>query len=403
MDSSNSKCEDEASSAEKYDFDNGLKNYMNKSGVRGLEKGLKENLEKWRTVPIDIAITGESGAGKSCLINAMRGLTAEDEGAAEVGCTETTEEPTPYPHPENEQFIIWDLPGVGTTTEKHMKKNYLKTVHFQKYDFFIIVSSVRFTENDKWLAEEVEKQKKKFLFVRTKIDSDVANDKKSHPTKHNEQDLLEKLRNDAVKKLKNSDDSNVFLISNYHTDKWDFEKLAKYLVDNSETLKKEALILTLTITSNELLKVKIETLESRIWAIAALSGLGGAVSIPGVSAALDAGLIAHELCFYRKQLGIADKILEKKANEMKMGIATLKANLGVALEVTKSMVTDWLKKVAVGEVAETAISIAVPIVGSVIAGGVSFGLTYHVLTKELNKNAESAYKLAALTVEGAMD
>jgi predicted GTPase len=52
-----------------------------------------------------------SGVGKSTFINCLRGLEAEDEGAAKVGVVETTNEPTPYEHPDFSNLKIWDLPG----------------------------------------------------------------------------------------------------------------------------------------------------------------------------------------------------------------------------------------------------------------------------------------------------
>ncbi len=52
-----------------------------------------------------------SGVGKSTFINCLRGLEAEDEGAAGVGVVETTNQPTPYEHPDFSNLKIWDLPG----------------------------------------------------------------------------------------------------------------------------------------------------------------------------------------------------------------------------------------------------------------------------------------------------
>jgi hypothetical protein len=40
-------------------------------------------------------------------------LEDDDEGAAETGVTETTREPTIYPHPTNEKIKFSDLPGIG--------------------------------------------------------------------------------------------------------------------------------------------------------------------------------------------------------------------------------------------------------------------------------------------------
>ncbi|WAR22804.1 IIGP5-like protein [Mya arenaria] len=44
---------------------------------------------------------GESGTGKSSFINSIRGLMADDPGAAEVSAVETTMKPKAYDHPDN--------------------------------------------------------------------------------------------------------------------------------------------------------------------------------------------------------------------------------------------------------------------------------------------------------------
>ncbi|XP_068099464.1 interferon-inducible GTPase 5-like [Hyperolius riggenbachi] len=75
---------------------------------------VKRAMEKADDVPLNIAITGDSGVGKSTFINVVRGLSDEDEGAAPTGMNQITMDPTPYPHPLYKNVIIWDLPGIGT-------------------------------------------------------------------------------------------------------------------------------------------------------------------------------------------------------------------------------------------------------------------------------------------------
>ncbi|KAH3898123.1 hypothetical protein DPMN_022341 [Dreissena polymorpha] len=100
----------------------------------------------WKQPTINIAVAGSAGTGKSTLINSLRGLKADDKGAALTGCTETTTEVTCYPHPENPNLKLWDLPGVGTLN--FPRDTYFETVDFKKYDFLLLVSSSRFSETD---------------------------------------------------------------------------------------------------------------------------------------------------------------------------------------------------------------------------------------------------------------
>jgi predicted GTPase len=73
---------------------------------------VKKELDEWKSSKINIAFVGERGCGKSTLINAIRDLFPNDSGAAPVNIIHETKYPTPYPHPDNENFILWDLPGI---------------------------------------------------------------------------------------------------------------------------------------------------------------------------------------------------------------------------------------------------------------------------------------------------
>ena len=58
--------------AERRDFKEELKDHIHQNGVADLDKFLKSKLEEWRDVEINIAVTGDTGAGKSSFINAIR-------------------------------------------------------------------------------------------------------------------------------------------------------------------------------------------------------------------------------------------------------------------------------------------------------------------------------------------
>ena len=155
------------------DGERAIQNEFEKGGIEAAVKKAKALLD-WRDTNLNVAITGISGAGKSSFVNAVRGLKANDSGAAAVGIKKTTIKSIPYSHPKNEKLRILDIPGVGTL--EFTRENYLQKVEFNKYDFYIILSADRFTEDDLWLGKQIKEAGKDFFFVRTKVDVSIDNE-----------------------------------------------------------------------------------------------------------------------------------------------------------------------------------------------------------------------------------
>jgi DNA segregation ATPase FtsK/SpoIIIE-like protein len=78
----------------------------------------KQNAD-YRDDLLHFAVCGPSGSGKSSLINALRGLKSNEEGAAKTGVVECTEKMQRYPDPRAEmpypRFVWYDVPGAGTS------------------------------------------------------------------------------------------------------------------------------------------------------------------------------------------------------------------------------------------------------------------------------------------------
>uniref|UniRef100_A0A8C1XG23 IRG-type G domain-containing protein n=1 Tax=Cyprinus carpio TaxID=7962 RepID=A0A8C1XG23_CYPCA len=203
----------------------------------------KSNLKELENVTLNIAVTGMTGAGKSSLVNALRGLPNDDKNAAPTGTTETTMQPNMYPHPSMPNVKIWDLPGIGSP--KFRAKKYLKDVSFHRYDFFLIVTSERFKENDIELARAIMMSKKLFYFIRTKIDNDIHAE--SHKRNFDERMLLENIREDCKANLLRVGIPKIFLVSSFNLEKYDFQKLINTLEDELPENKKFALIQSLAI------------------------------------------------------------------------------------------------------------------------------------------------------------
>ena len=86
-----------------------LKNAFQSGGVEECRRLLERNCDEWKTIPLNVAVIGNSGVGKSTFINAIRRLAADDEGGAAVGVKETTFDIQCYSHPNNPLLKFWGL------------------------------------------------------------------------------------------------------------------------------------------------------------------------------------------------------------------------------------------------------------------------------------------------------
>ena len=303
---------------------------------------------------------------------------------------------------------FWDLPGVGSN--EFPKATYLSRIEVDRYDFFLLITADRFTENDTWLGNEFRKRNKKYFFVRTKIGVDISNNKKAHPRTHDEKAVINEIRESTARHLQASGfgDVPMFLIDNYELQKFQFEELEQQLVNDFPDLKRSALILSLRSTSEKMVQIKVKELRRRIWITAALSGFIAAVPIPGLSVAIDIALTAEETHFYFTQLGLNTESLQRYAKSSSVDYDTLEGIVDSALGIKAVGVNviKWLPAIlarllpsaAATAVEETAKAF-LPIIGSLIAVPLSFGATYLTLKVILDKLEKVAIEVNKFTAE----
>jgi predicted GTPase len=258
--------------------------YVQRLDTSALPDNIRNRLKDLAAVPLIVAVTGDSGVGKSSFINTLRNLTPDDPKAAPVGVVEKTTKRSKYIDPKYPERVYWDLPGCGTPS--FPRETYLDKVGFDEYDFFLIVSSNRFKENDAWLAEEITKRKREFFFVRNKIDIDVHNERRDHP-KRNETEILDQIRKNCVQNLRTSTKSEVqvYLISSVLSEKnkWDFTRLVDDSIRETIRLKQELLINQLkSFSLNEIIKGATK-LRSEIFWLPLVAALLDLVPFPFIS------------------------------------------------------------------------------------------------------------------------
>ena len=289
---------------------------------------------------------------------------------------------------------MWDLPGIGT--DEFSKDTYWQKLDLKKYDVFLIFIATRFRHEISYLTDEIAKIGKKFFFVRSKIDHDVEDLKEdgdeSPPSAEAENALLREIRRECSEKLggRLSIEQRIYLISSRFTDKWEFEELTKAILDVLPEDLSECLTFSLDILkslSAETLKCKVKALKRRIILVAGISATAAAIPIPGVSAAVDIGLIVRELTMYRSQLGLPSEGTSTYQMLTKNTQAKVKACLSLLELAGKG--ARWLAAYATEAAAEEGVRF-IPIVGLAIAGAMSYGTTYYALKNSLEIMEEAA-------------
>lgn len=186
-----------------------------------------EQATKWKRAKVKIAVAGQSAAGKSAFINAIRGVVFTDEGYAKEGFGDTTMNIEEYVHPKNKQIIYCDLPGYGTTTIT--RETFLEKVIISDYDMFIIFFSTVPTTDDEWLICQLQEAKIPFCFVRTKLDQDIENGKRMGKSEKTVTADIVNTINRATENFPALKDQPKFIISNYKPSIGDMSKLVRFM------------------------------------------------------------------------------------------------------------------------------------------------------------------------------
>ncbi|XP_058606381.1 interferon-inducible GTPase 5-like, partial [Onychostoma macrolepis] len=303
--------------------------------------------------------------------------------------------------PKYNNVKVWDLPGIGTPNFK--ADEYLKLVEFERYDFFIIIASDRFRECHTQLAKEITRMGKTFYFVCSKIDSviDAEKRKKSFDQKR----TLDTIREDCENGLRKIgvEDPVVFPISGWELGKHDLNLLQERMEKELPQHKRRVLMLALPNITLEINEKKKKVLQENIVRVAFLSALVAAVPVPGLSIAVDAALIAEELRKYYGAFGLDDPSLQKLCRTSGKSIEELKSLMKSPFHrgLSTSSILTLLGATALlisEDVVEMFVSF-IPMIGSVVAGGMSYLTVSRMLKKALNDIADDARNVLTASLE----
>lgn len=352
---------------------------------------------------LDIAVTGESGSGKSSFINAFRGIAEDDPGAARTGVTETTQEIIPYAHPFVPTVRLWDLPGIGTPT--FQPEQYLQDVGLAKYDFFIIVASERFRECHVTLASCVAQAGKRFYFVRNKVDNDLeASARRRGRLGFSEEAILREMRANCEAGLRRIGEGQprVFLLSSFQPQRFDFPLLHETLERELEGHKRHVFLLALPSLTTAALEKKQQALAGSVWQTAMASCLTAAT--PGGAVHSSVPMLMRELQSYQRSFGLDTKSLLRLANMTGKSYQELYGEVRSTSgrELCVQSVEGMLSQAALGQqVLVGLLESQVPVLGIIVSGGVSFISSYSLLKSAIRDLREDAERVLRRALDGA--
>nr|XP_020139288.1 interferon-inducible GTPase 1-like [Microcebus murinus]XP_020139289.1 interferon-inducible GTPase 1-like [Microcebus murinus] len=360
-----------------------IESHLRNGNIVAAHSVIEDALKEIDNATLNIAVTGESGAGKSSFINALRELGPEDEGAAPTGVVETTMERKPYKHPKFPRVTLWDLPGIGSTN--FQPKDYLQKVQLVEYDFFIIVSATRFKNNDIQLAKVIKSMKKNFYFVRSKVDCDLRNEQESKPKSFNKEKVLQQMRNNCLRIFNENkiDEAPVFLISNRELSKYDFPILIDTLSKDLPAQKHHIFMLSLPNITDAAIESKRNSLEQHIWLEAFRDALKATVPIISIFSDSEEKKLKEILNNYQVLFGVDDESLQHLAKHLQVPVEQLKAGL-------KSPGLLKKKKELTGNTLKGVMKKLFSVFGGVIRGVYYFGKIYYLRFNFLDTVANDA-------------
>ncbi|XP_073426738.1 interferon-inducible GTPase 5-like [Dendrobates tinctorius] len=391
-----------------------MKNYFENRDLAEAVEGVKRCLADIDKVTLNVAVTGESGSGKSTFINVIRGLGDEEEDSAKTGVVETTTVPSPYLHPHHKNVKYWDLPGIGSPVFK--PKDYLQLVKFHQYDFFLIITTERFRECHILLAQAIKSMGKKFYFLRSKIDSVLKGCRRGRTNYCKDEDLLKEIHEDCVNGLRAGGIENpqVFLISSLEPEKYDYYLIQKTLEDELQSHKRHVFLLSQPNFFHQAVEKKKKAFLSQIWKWAIISAMNVATSqrlgtssmscVPYLSANGDLTLMVNILEEYKKAFGLDARSLKMLSDTFGKDLENLRSMIRTTMaleEITHELVFHHLKSQGLtdmGRIVTACVNQFVPQIGTLASGGVAFGTTYWTLSSFLSAMAEDATRVVTMAL-----
>ncbi|CAM5176102.1 unnamed protein product [Eretmochelys imbricata] len=357
------------------------------------------NVQDFYSHTLSIAVTGESGSWKSSPINAMWGLHAGDEGAAETGMLDVMRELMAYPDPVLPGVTLWDLPGVGVSY--FPLDIYCERFNLSQFEFFIIVGSQRFCSDHARLVREIQRLGKRFYFVCSKANVDLDTSRRQRSSSDNGERILQQIREDCRRGLgaEGVGHPQVFVVSSWEPNHYDFPLLRQTLQTEVQSLKRHAFLRSLPAIALPIVKQKTAALKGQIWETALFSCLLTAVPVPGLSFLCTFFIFRKHLFRYYSSFVVDDRSLSALARQVGKPIGELTAvmtSLGTTLMMALKLLSDSVGATVM--VAEYSWK-RLPVFGAMVPGGVALLTPFFVLQQCLASVANDTQRVLSKALE----
>jgi GTP-binding protein EngB required for normal cell division len=253
------------------------KSKPNDGALESVVTELRRRKEELDSASVRLGLIGETGAGKSSLINALLGRPVAREGVVPTGHAVEGEEHTV------EGLTLVDLPGFGAI-ERPLKSYVadLKLLEPGRYDGFVLVTANRLKEGDRDLYQALHRDGgKPFFLVRSHFDLAVRTAGEAEARRQIEEYFRRHL----------GDGVRVYMVAAPHPSLYDLPALIHDLGASLSELKRVRLLTVVPGYTQELVREKREAAEHLVLAYAGLAAANGLNPIPGTDILLDLGLM----------------------------------------------------------------------------------------------------------------
>lgn len=363
---------------------------MDKNVFEEVAEQLRKKIREFDEARVRCAVIGNSGSGKSSLINAIAG-----KRVAMTGFVEATADKKEYHHAG---LIFVDLPGCGTPTWP--QATYISDLDLLSYDFFLIITAERFTENDLFLYRELKQAGRQCFIIRNKFDRAIEDARHDH--KMAEDEVRSRIESDIRKNLEPDRPRRVYLTSARLPQRYDLPALLEDIADTLQGVQRSRFVADMASLSKGALQRKKKIGEEIVGLHAGLAAANGLNPIPGVDIVADIAIlmemgrkIAHVYGLEKDQMDFLKALLDPSALNILAGKVAQFAAKYLAKEGVLLVLKQMVKRTTVKQASKW-----LPFVGLLIAAGIGWKTTYSFGEKLIEDAEQLAEELLQKMIEG---